>query len=211
LQNTNFPSELSNLRFLLASLYFEYSKKTYSDLSLESLAKELLNILLEDFQHYKYVPIPTGGFEIIRQTKGMLSNSTNLRIYKTIDYICQNYQKKLKLEDIAAKEYISVSHLSRCIKQVSGMTFSQLLSLTRCEEAERLLCYTKKTVDAIANEVGFSTRKELAINFNKWYKKTPSAFRNDLIPDLEKIKGKTCNTFDYNFAILILNTYLDGY
>ncbi|MBU0981059.1 hypothetical protein KKC94_00015, partial [Patescibacteria group bacterium] len=99
-------------------LYFEYAKKTPSDFSLELLAKEVLLILLEDFQHYRYKSIPTGGLEIIRQPKDMLSNSTNLRIYKIIDYISLNYQKKLKLEDIAAAEYISVSHLSRCIKQV---------------------------------------------------------------------------------------------
>lgn len=208
---SDLPSEIKDLRFLLATIYFEYIKESSSDHSLESIALKIISLLLEEFNHYTYIPIPTGGFEIARQSKEKLSNPTNLKIYNIIDYICENYYKKIRLEEIARNEYLSVSHLSRCIKQVSGMTFSQLISLTKCEEAERLLCNTSKTIDHIARDVGFSSRKELAFNFNRWYLKNPSSFRNDLQNSQNQLEGKRSNTFDYSFAIIILNTYLDGY
>ena len=100
-----------------------------------------------------------------------------------VDLVYQHFADKLTLTDMAAQTYVSPSHLSRSIKKTVGLTFSEILSLARSEEVERLLFTTNKTVDEIADQVGFANRKHLAINFKKWYKKTPTAFRQTLQKD----------------------------
>lgn len=206
-----YAHDVSDLHFFGAALFQEYMSQTCSDIKLIELTKRLLDIMNSEYRHYTFHMKRSGSFEIIKQSKEVLSSQTNKHIYEIVDYIFQNYTEKLTLRDIAEQEYLNSSHLSKTLKKVTGLTFSQLLSLARCEAATRLLCDTEKSIDVIALESGFTTRKELANNFKKWYQKTPSSFRNDMRKDKKNGSGKTCRTFDYPFAKLVLNSYLDGY
>ena len=202
--------DLAALRFLLARLYTEYSRDIPGDLATETLARSLLELLLAQFQYYAYKKLDRGNYEIIRRMGRNLNDPCFNRIYHIIDYIYSNYNKKIRLEDIAAKEFLSISYLSRYIKKASGLSFSELLSLARCEEAERLLCTTNKTIEQIARDVGFSNRKHLSDQFKRWFSKTPSLFRRNVEADMTRGSAISYGTFDYSFARLILASYLDG-
>jgi AraC-like DNA-binding protein len=203
--------DLAYLRFLMARLYCEYSRENPSDMSTEELAKSLLELLISQFRYYAYKKLDQNNYKIIRRVGHNLYDPCFNRIYNIIDYVYSNFNMKIRLEDIAAKEFLSISYLSRYIKKTSGLSFSELVSLARCEEAERLLCTTTKTVEQIAREVGFSNRKHLSDQFKRWFCKVPSEFRKNVESDLTSGSQIQLNVFDYKFAKLILDSYLDGY
>ncbi|HPO04014.1 MAG TPA: AraC family transcriptional regulator [Bacillota bacterium] len=208
LEKDSYSLEIAYLRFLLAKLFVLYISPSPSDLEIEKNVIELLRLLLDAFQSYKYKRGENGSHDIILQRN---INVSKTRVYQIIDYITIHYKEKLTLANIAAKEYLSISYLSNYIKETSGITFSELLSLTRCEEAERLLSATNKTVDQIAVEVGFANRKHLYTQFKRWFSKTPSEYRKSIRSDLNSRARIKVRPFDYEYAKTILDIYLSGY
>lgn len=204
----SYSLDIRPLRFQLAKLYYAYSGAC-RDLELESHARELLALLVSQFQQYVYEPDESKTAHIVRlQNLGRICQNYD-RMYRIVDYVYDHYMEKLSLAQIADMEYLSPAHLSRYMKRTLGLTFSQLVSLTRCEMASVLLAATDKTVDQIALETGFSNRKHLALQFRKWYHKTPSQYRNSILKDLSADTKIRLRSFDYEFATVILNMYLD--
>lgn len=200
--------ELRYLRFLLAKIYQEYSLKE-NEIQLEFLAKDLISFLMEQFQYYTYSKSKENSYDIVRRQKTKTSDPSFHRIYDIIDYIYVNFRKKILLEDIAKQEYLSVTYLSRYIKKSCGLSFSELVAIARCEEAERLLGTTEKTLDEIAADVGFTHRQHLNTFFKKWFHKTPNQYRKSLsvqYGDHGKISFNNCQN---RFAETILETYLN--
>ncbi len=94
-----------------------------------------------------------------------------------IDYISQNYQEKISLNDIAKKLGYDYNYTSRYFRKTFNMTFSEFLSIYRLENATRLLESTDKSVLLIANESGFQSLR----NFNRFFKEkvgvSPTEYR----------------------------------
>ena len=202
--------DTKHLRFYLAKIYKEYTEKS-GDIHLEQTTKELLQLLIDNFQKYIYKLDDNGSPALLR-----LQNQDHLyknfdRMYNIVDFVMESFRDKITLQEIADKEFLSTAHLSRYIKDTLGLTFSQLLSLTRCEEAARLLSNTSKNIDQIAAEVGFANRKHLATQFKRWYNQTPTQYRNDVLHDLQSDTHITFNTFDYDYALKLIDMYLDEF
>ena len=201
-------NELRYLRFLLAKIYTEYSLK-HNDMRLEQLMKDLLSFLTEQFRYYTYSKNKENSYDIVRRREIKSEDPYYDRIYDIIDYIYANFQKKLRLEDIARREFLSISYLSRYIKKACGLSFSELVAVARCEEAERLLGSTDKTIDEIALEVGFSNRKHLNLFFKKWFQQTPSEYRKSLSFQFGGRPSIQYDEYDALQASSILETYLN--
>jgi len=200
--------DIKHLRFQLARIYREYSGH-YSDILLEDMAKELLRLLLSQFRQYVYKSDKNRAANIVR-----LQNIDHIyknydRMYRIVDFVYTNFRKKLYLKDIAEREFLSEEHISRDLKETLGLSFTQLISLTRCEEAARQLSSTKRTVDQIAEDVGFANRKHLATQFKRWYKQTPSEYRISILKDLSSDSKVKLRPFDYDYANILLEMYLD--
>lgn len=209
-QRDMYSTDIKYLRFQLARLYYACAKtKSSGQLCLEEYARDLLSLLINQYQQYVYKVDDDGPANIIRLQNIQHIYKNYERMYRIVDLVSDHFAEKITLEAIAASEYLSTSHLSRYIKDTLGLSFSQLVSLTRCEEAARLLSGTKKTVDQIASEVGFSNRKHLALQFKRWYGMTPSCYRNDILKDLSSDSKVRLRPFDYEFAKIILEMYLD--
>lgn len=198
------------LRFLLAKLYMEYSSGA-SELSIENITRKLISYCLLHYHNYFYASTRNGKHVIIQRNNDNKTEDKSNRIYRIIDYIYDHSREKTSLDDIATVEYLNPSYLSSYIKKKSGLNFSEILSIARCEDAQQLLGKTDKTLDQIAREVGFSNRNHLTNQFKKWFHKTPSQYRSDLIADFSEDSTIQFDTFDYDFAKLILDSYLDGY
>lgn len=200
--------DIKHLRFQLARIYREYSGD-YSDILLEDMAKELLRLLLSQFCQYVYKSDENRAANIVR-----LQNIDHIyknyeRMYRIVDFVYTNFRKKLYLKDIAEREFLSEEHISRDLKETLGLSFTQLISLTRCEEAARQLSSTKRTVDQIAEDVGFANRKHLATQFKRWYQQTPSEYRTSILKDLSSDSKVRLRPFDYDYANVLLEMYLD--
>lgn len=203
-------SQLRGLRFLMAKLWREYNRPSPGEHEISRLTEQLLKMLLEEFTFYTYRKTPSGELEIVRQPASARNLSAMQRYYHVADEIYKRFQGDLTLTQLAEEIYVSSAHLSRSLKSTVGLSFSEMLSLARSEEAERLLFSTQKNVDEIANQVGFANRKHLAMNFKKWYKKTPTDFRLAVRKDQFGSQGPTFGKIDENLAQKALEGWLDG-
>ncbi len=96
-------------------------------------------------------------------------------------YINENYQKKLRLEDAAELMNMSVVSFTRLMKQCSGKSFVEFVNDVRIGYATRMLIDSNKSVAEICFECGFNNLS----NFNRFFKKkqgfTPTEFRTSFV------------------------------
>lgn len=182
-QATDFP-EYKLLRFKMAQVFFEYRKEKPSDFQLRALALEIIDLLYSQFHDYKYVKNEYGSYNVVRRKYDGRDRDEFLRVYRIADYIEANYYKKITLNDIAVKVHLSVPFLSKYIKENIGVTFSELLPITRCSEAARLLANTEKSIDDIASIVGYTSRSHLFKHFVKCFGISPSKYRKNVLQDI---------------------------
>lgn len=101
------------------------------------------------------------------QTMIPLAARDNRYIRNVLDYIDTNYQHTITLGEMAKREFISNSYLSRLFKQVTGMNFTEYLNLYRLKQVAYMLRTTNDSISKIAMGCGF-----LGIsNFNRQFKK----------------------------------------
>lgn len=91
------------------------------------------------------------------------------RLQASLSFINENYDTKIKLEEAAAKAYMSPNYFSGFFKKVTGENFSQYVMRVRIHKAQELLedknnCYN---VLEISQMCGFNN----ASNFYRVYKK----------------------------------------
>lgn len=201
--------ELRYLRFLLAQIYTEYHFKEISESRLESRTKELLAFLAEQFQNYTYNKSDENSYDIVRRQESKAEDPSYNRIYAIIDFIYENFRRKIRLEDIAKREFLSIYYLSRYIKKTCGLSFTELVTIARCEEGERLLGATNKTMDEIALEVGFSNRKHFNASFQRWFHMAPSEYRRSISMKSGGHINPQYGSYNEEFANSILDSYLN--
>ena len=97
---------------------------------------------------------------------------------KVLDYIEKNYRDG-SLSALSEELGIEISALSRVIKKISGLTFTELMKKKRLNQACWLLKNTKFSIDEIALNVGYENKSYFYRIFEEIYGKTPSAYRKD--------------------------------
>ncbi len=93
------------------------------------------------------------------------------------DYISQNYQRKIYLEDIAEAIGISQGHLSRTFRQDTGMKILDYIQRFRVERAANLLKYSDATLSEISDYVCFNSQSHFGSVFKEYMKMTPGQYR----------------------------------
>lgn len=209
-KSSAFSNDTKHLRFLMIQIYKEYTSANPHDRNIEGITVQLLEYLMNYYKDYSYIRTNTGKYRVVRKHNENYSDQQFYRIYGIIDFIYENFRDKITLAELAKKEYLSPTHLSRYIKESSGLSFTELLSLARCEEAAKLLSDTHKTLDQISSEVGFAGRSNLTKQFKKWFSKTPSMYRKSINDDLENMNQVKSNSFDMQKADKILDAFLDA-
>lgn len=203
-------SEVRYLRFLLGKLYFEYIKIQPSDVALEETTKELIQLLYDYFHDYAYYTLDGNGYMIIRRRNEGQPEEEYLRIYRIADFIESTVGQKITLDEVAEKEFLNKTYLSSIIKKNIGVTFSELVSIARCSEVERLLASSSHSIDQIATDVGFANRGHLTKQFQKWYGVTPSQYRKQVLNDYKSKNVVNYHPFDKDYAESIVRAYMNG-
>ncbi len=85
--------------------------------------------------------------------------------------------KRQTLADYASQLHISVIYLAECVKKSTGKTAKQIISEYVILEATSLLIQSTKTIDEIADAVGYSSTSNFGLFFKKHTQLTPSAYR----------------------------------
>jgi AraC-like DNA-binding protein len=148
--------EQKKVEFLIKAMDDELKHKKIADVSMKRSALCMLLTLI--FRHMT-------GEEVVSLNGDLL------------DYINEHCDERLTESLLAEKCSYSKEYFSRKFKQLIGKTFSQYLCECRLNKARDLLLNTRKTVDVILLESGFTSRGEFFKKFEQKFGETPLTYR----------------------------------
>ena len=146
----------------IAHLIYELKIKLYNAKSLDELFNVLSNGVISIFNDYF-------SSNVDRKTK---------MIQTVKQYIDENYQNPLKLQDVADFMHFNSSYFSIIFKQQVGSTFSDYLLNVRINAAKKLLRSTDLNILDIAKHIGYSDSKNFSKLFNRVVGVKPSEYRH---------------------------------
>ncbi len=101
-------------------------------------------------------------------------------IRKTLAFLNENYNKKVTLELVAKKMYLSPVYFSRVFKQETGVTFTQSLNKIRIEKACELIWTDRYRLTDIALMCGFEDQSYFTKVFKKILGVSPIQYKTQL-------------------------------
>lgn len=104
-------------------------------------------------------------------------------IARAQEYIRQNFQKDLSLEEVAQSAGISPYYFSKLFKEETGMNFTEYLAGLRIETAKKLLSNPKLSIKQVCVDSGYANPNYFSRIFKKWTGITPTEFRDGIQKD----------------------------
>ena len=158
-----------------------------SDGASESLDDSLLLLLKESYS-------PDSGSRYI--TKGLLfrifrilstqydfslskeqKQTMNWIVFEEIsDYIRAHF-RDITIQDLVDEFHYQEDYFNRLIKRKTGLTYSAYVQQIRLERAEHLLVSTDKSIEEIADSVGYHNKGYFYKLFQEKYEETPASYR----------------------------------
>ena len=99
------------------------------------------------------------------------------RIKPVIDYINENYNKKIYVSDLSKILHVCDDHTIRLFKSVTNKTPLRYITDVRIEEAMKLLINSSLPVSEISDRVGFSNANYMSQIFKLTLNMTPREYR----------------------------------
>ena len=100
-------------------------------------------------------------------------------IYEDImSYINDHYQT-VTISELTEVFHFQEDYFNRLIKKQTSLTYSEYVQKIRMEHAARMLIHTKKSVETIAEEVGYNNRGFFYRIFQEQYHMTPAKYRKE--------------------------------
>ena len=101
----------------------------------------------------------------------------NQHLLKAINYIKQNFNNPITVEDIANVCFVSPSYLQHIFSKHRGHGINEEITRERLQYAEELLTSTDRQIKDIAYSSGFSNSDYFCTVFKKHYKVSPLKYR----------------------------------
>lgn len=96
------------------------------------------------------------------------------------EYIIDNFQKPINIEDIAQFLFISSSHLSRLFREELDCTVNNYLTRVRIEKAVELIKKPELSVEQVSRAVGIKSQSYFTKIFKEYIGVAPLVYRNSL-------------------------------
>lgn len=161
---TNEPERYVPVREVLLEIFSRYQQNSRDTLRMNALYYRLLYLLSANFltaePSVQEPQTPAAG-----------------RAGEITEYIRLNYDKPIRLIDLADQLHLSVAYLSKYIKRQLGMSFLDYVSQVRLSHAVTALLHSNTPVARIAMDTGFANMSAFNKTFREVYHTTPSAFR----------------------------------
>lgn len=94
-------------------------------------------------------------------------SSSKLITSRALNFIDNNYDQKISLEDVAAELNLSKHYLCNIFKKEKGETMSLYINKLRIEKAKKMLLKTDLKIKEIFEEVGYSNQQYFSKVFKK--------------------------------------------
>lgn len=106
------------------------------------------------------------------------SYNKNYAVNRIINYLNENYDKKISLEQIAHNMYLSPVYISKIFKEETGESPINYLIKIRLEKAKEILNNNESgSIKSIANQVGYDDVYHFSKLFKKYYGISPLYYR----------------------------------
>lgn len=148
----------------------KFNKESYQ--ILDDRWKAIRYLILEEINHSS-----SGGSSLVDLIKYMTSILFQNTISTSIQYINDNYNQHLSVENLAAMEHFNVSYYCKWFFNQTGMTPNEYIQNIRLEKAKILLQETDLSLLEISQIVGYSHQSSLTRLFQKKEGLSPGAFR----------------------------------
>ncbi len=161
----NNRDEYNTLRSLYAFIFQEFFQNSKNHAGYISSVLQLTGLLQSHFS--------------VNDPSRSRREQTLVRVKRILDRIHTHWNEELSLSEIAEKEYMSVSYLSRFFKKHLHTTFSQYLTDLRLRHAAQALVQSSDSITQIAYNCGFRSPSAFIESFKHYYHQTPKAFRQE--------------------------------
>jgi len=115
--------------------------------------------------------------EALQQIKVM--STANSSIISAIEYIDDNLDKRLTLDQVSGKVYLSDYYFSKLFKRETGLSFSVYLNARKIQKAMILLKESDKSVNDISDSLGFTRLSYFSQTFKKYTGYSPTKYRTE--------------------------------
>ena len=116
--------------------------------------------------------------EEVRKKGGVVNLAEQGMVRQMLDFIHENFQDKITLDDIAEAGMISRRECSRRFRKYVRMSPIDYLNYYRLQEASGRLAQTDDNISAISEDCGFSTVSYFGQVFKEEFGCTPREFRS---------------------------------
>lgn len=159
-------------------LDFHNSVTIWDPLSSSQLVqiKNLQSFFSSSSEDKMKTPTPSADDSSASLTTVFSSANSNLQV--AINYIHQNIQKSLSLNEVAQKISLSPSYLSRLFKKNLHVNFVEYVNSQKIALAQEKLALTQLTIHEISEQLNFSQTSYFTKLFKRQTGLTPSEFRH---------------------------------
>ncbi len=120
----------------------------------------------------------------LQRTVKTLSGIDELKV--PVQYVRENFQDELTVEQLAKVAHLSVSALERRFKKHLAKTPKQFIRQIRLENARRLLVETKLPIAQVAYQSGFADHSYFSRHFKLMFDELPSQLRLQQFPCIDE-------------------------
>lgn len=113
----------------------------------------------------------------LQQIKVMSTSNTS--IISAIEYIDNNLNKRLTLDQVSSKVYLSDYYFSKLFKRETGLSFSVYLNARKIQKAMLLLRESEKSINEISDALGFTRLSYFSQTFKKYTGIAPTKYRTE--------------------------------
>ena len=124
----------------------------------------------------------------------MTSEEHIKRIRKVLNFIEENLDNELSLENLAEIGNYSPFHFHRIFRGIIGETLQEYINRKRLEKSAMMLSHHKnKSLEEVFSEVGFKSNSTFSKTFKKYFGVSPSVFRKNTPEKFSKILPMNSN------------------
>ena len=153
-----------------------YKKAIQEKAKVESIENYKIS---HDYYHKSLVDLLIKEFGII-ECFGKVANldeEMSKKNYKFMRYISENYNKKIRLDEVAKELNFSKYYISRLLNEKRFGGLNTYVNTFRSYKGRDMLFMTDKSVDQISQHVGFSASGAFIKSFKETFGNTPTKYR----------------------------------
>ena len=108
------------------------------------------------------------------------SRPRDSRIERVVEFIEQNFERNITVEDMARQAFLSPYYFQRKFREQTGQTPHEYLNRRRVAYAQHRLVFTEDSIASIAESAGFCSSSHCSSVFHKITGYYPSEYRSHL-------------------------------